>query len=197
VIAAANYSATSPVDGRASVTVAPNSTASRNLYFGFHFTGNPWHNLLNPLNANGIGGITAFDALVVINYLNLHPVIAPLVAGEAVPGQYLDVNNDNRCTAFDALQIINYLNLNGADSGGEAVPGSGGEAGEDPGGAARRNNGNSGANSGSGAESAPEGVAPARDAEEYFARYPIHLRVIHDPRFSCGCGACMAAAEDQ
>lgn len=173
VIAAPNYTPVTPQDGRAQVTVSANGAGSNNLYFAFQFGGNPWHNLLNPLNANGIGGITAFDALIVINYLNLHPNIVPLVAGEAVPGQYLDVNNDNRVTAFDALQIINYLNVYGADIGGEPTGGGVPETIREhqvppPYVTDYHNSGNTGGGGGGESSGAPQNAA------EYFATNPLH-----------------------
>ncbi len=122
VITAPNYIPITPLEGRATVTVTPGSSASNNLYFAFQFGGNPWHNLLDPLNTNGETGITAFDALIIINYLNLHPVSGILNAGEAVPGQYIDVDNDSMCTALDALAVINYLNANPLGSGGNQGP---------------------------------------------------------------------------
>lgn len=118
VVTHPNYLGVSPVNGRASVTVTPGSTDSNNLYFGFQFSGNPWHNLQNPLNTNGEGGITAFDAIIVINYLNLHPTSPLLVAEEAVPGKYIDVDNNSKVTAFDVIPIINYLNLHPLGGGG-------------------------------------------------------------------------------
>ena len=110
IVTKPNYLAITPGDGRATVTVTPGSNESNNLYFAFQFGGNPWHNLQAPLNTNGVGGITAFDAIIVINYLNLHPEAPLLDAGEAQVGQYLDVDNNNRVTAFDVIPIINYLN---------------------------------------------------------------------------------------
>lgn len=175
VLTAPNYIPITPLDGRASVTVSSSGAGSNNLYFAFQFGGNPWHNLLNPLNANGLGGITAFDALIVINYLNLHPNIVPLVASEAVPGQYLDVNNDNRVTAFDAIQIITYLNINGADIGGEAISGGGGapEASEAPVGEHDASPGTTSGNTGGGGGG--ESASVPQTADEYFATNPLHI----------------------
>lgn len=173
VITAPNYIPISPLDGRATVTVTPGSSASNNLYFAFQFGGNPWHNLLDPLNTNGSGGITAFDALAVINYLNLHPVVVPLVAGEAVPGQYIDVNNDSKCTAFDALAVINYLNANSLN-GSEAANTSGEtevKPVNDPG-----NPSSTGGSTESGGESlAGNPSLTPQNADDYFARNPLHI----------------------
>jgi hypothetical protein len=175
VVTAPNYNSINPLDGRATITVTPNSSASNNLYFAFQFGGNPWHNLLDPLNTNGNTGITAFDALIIINYLNLHPTGGTLNAGEAVPGQYIDVNNDNMCTAFDALAVINYLNANpiggGGNQGPEAVAGEPEEPVYeynpqlDP----QVNSGNSGGDGGG------EKAFTATTADEYFAMNPLHI----------------------
>jgi hypothetical protein len=67
------------------------------------------------LDVNDSGTITAFDALTVINYLNLYPLgtSLPIVGGPtplAAPPPYLDVNGDGRLTAFDIIPIINFLN---------------------------------------------------------------------------------------
>lgn len=174
VIGSPNYTAISPTDGSRVVNVLPGNTDSNNLYFGFQYTGNPWHNLNDPLNTNGVGGITAFDALLVINYLNLHPGVVTLVAGEAQPNNYIDVNDDNRCTAFDALSIINWLNTHSGSGGGSEGPqqtdseynggtsigtGSSGTGGNDSGGEIAGWN--------------PASVA--QTADEYFAANPLHL----------------------
>jgi hypothetical protein len=67
------------------------------------------------LDVNNDGNVTAFDALTVINYLNLYPLTTnlPIVGGPAplaAPPPYLDVNGDGRLSAFDVLPIIDFLN---------------------------------------------------------------------------------------
>jgi hypothetical protein len=67
------------------------------------------------LDVNDDGRITAFDALTVINYLNLYPLTTtlPIVGGPAplaAPPPYLDVNGDGRLSAFDITPIIIFLN---------------------------------------------------------------------------------------
>lgn len=99
-------------------------------------TTNGFTNVNNPLDVNNDGKISAFDALVIINELNLNggPLAAP--AGGFIRAPFLDVNGNGQITAFDALQVINYLNLhplvgaseyifeNGLDqSGGEDTSG--------------------------------------------------------------------------
>jgi hypothetical protein len=175
ILSAPNYSGVTLADGRFTFTVPSTGSVAGNQYFGFKYDGNPWRNSINPLDVNGVGGVTAFDALMIINYINLHPVIVQLVAGEASPGNYLDVNDDNRCSAFDALAIINYLNLN-------PVPGGGGEIGSESKPPVSKppvielpdtesgliGTGISGGGGG-------EGIVAAQSAEEYFAAAPIHV----------------------
>lgn len=77
---------------------------------------NPWHNALNPLDVDGIEGITPLDVLIVINELNLMVLADPATgllpsSAGSVP-VYLDVDNDGYVTPLDALIIINYLNTN-------------------------------------------------------------------------------------
>jgi hypothetical protein len=112
----------------------------------------PWQNPNNPLDVNNsaatnpVNPITAFDALAIINELNLRAIsdpvtfILPAPGGPGGPPPYYDVNPDNKCTAFDALQIINFLNLNPI-GGPEFVPNdmSAGEAVEE---SVSRDNGN-------------------------------------------------------
>ncbi len=122
------------------VTAKSSATGNYDLLVGSKGSSNfPWQNPANPLNVNNSTGtplITAFDALLIINELNLplimNPVtfVLPVPAGSIAPPPYLDVNADNKCTAFDALQVINFLNLNPI-GGPEFVPMSGGEAIED------------------------------------------------------------------
>jgi hypothetical protein len=171
VLAAPNYTPIRPHDGTMLVTVPPSGAAQANLYFAYQFGGNPWHNLLDPLNVNADPNITAFDALIIINHLNAHPLQYNLVAGEATPGRYIDTNNDNKVTAFDALRVINFLNKYGAGpSDREFDP--------DPDAGENSSTGGSG--------TAPSGVSGgggsggeiARSADEYFARMPLHLRPI-------------------
>jgi hypothetical protein len=86
-------------------------------------------NPVQPLDANGDNRITAFDALAVINFLNLHGVSNDPLGLRMTA--HLDVNGDGKISAFDALGVINYLNLHptgSPDSGGEAVDAAAGEA---------------------------------------------------------------------
>ncbi len=78
-------------------------------------------NPIDPLDTNGDRRVTAFDALGVINYLNLYGVTLDPVGVRMT--SYMDVNGDGKISAFDALPIINFLNLHPV-----VAPGSGGEA---------------------------------------------------------------------
>jgi hypothetical protein len=166
-----NYIPGSPLDEMRTVSVQPDSTDANNLYFGFQFTGNPWHNVDSPLDVNGVGGITAFDALLVINYLNLHPETSLLVASEAQPNYYIDVNNDNQCTAFDALVVINWLNLH-FSSGGEPQAPPGDNPFPGPTDTDIINGSTGGGDSGGEGANVPE---VAQTAQQYFAAAPLHI----------------------
>lgn len=80
------------------------------------------------------GNVTAIDALIVINYLNIYTLGSPLpiVGGPsplAAPKPYLDVNGNNMVDALDANIIITYLNNNPLIPGApEAVSVGGGAA---------------------------------------------------------------------
>lgn len=94
---------------------------------GFVLNRSPFWNINKPNDVNADGRVTAFDALAIINDLNLRgprSLVNEAAGASAGEGQgngvtaYVDVNNDNRVTAFDALQVINRLNM----SGGEGEP---------------------------------------------------------------------------
>lgn len=70
------------------------------------------------LDVNDNGFITAFDALIVINYLNLYgasplPIVTPPVglAQVLAPPPFLDTNGNGSLNSFDALLVINHLNM--------------------------------------------------------------------------------------
>jgi hypothetical protein len=73
----------------------------------------PWQNPVDPLNADGDPGVTATDALVIINLIN-----SSLLVGGALPAptpgfgppSFYDVDGDNHVSPTDVLFIINYLN---------------------------------------------------------------------------------------
>ncbi|MCY2991109.1 MAG: dockerin type I domain-containing protein [Planctomycetota bacterium] len=88
---------------------------------------NPWQNPVNPLDVDGLSGVTALDALVVINRVNTQGSGA-LPRPHPNPGSplYLDVNGDGNVTPTDVLLVINYINQRSVASGeppaGEASP---------------------------------------------------------------------------
>lgn len=73
-----------------------------------------WRNPVDSLDVNNDRQITAFDALGVINELNLTGIIDPLPAIKPAGEPFLDVTGNNALSAFDALAVINQLNLRGA-----------------------------------------------------------------------------------
>ena len=71
--------------------------------------------LLNPLDVNGNGEVTAFDALLTINELARNGPEQQIVWSK------FDVNRDGRITAVDPLRIINWLARNAASGEAEQV----------------------------------------------------------------------------
>ncbi len=77
----------------------------------------PRHNAKLAGDVNDDGVVTANDALIVINDLNVN--LPRLMGANETIGALVDVNNDGAATALDALMVINSLN---GDSGeGERV----------------------------------------------------------------------------
>ncbi|MCC6493084.1 MAG: S8 family serine peptidase [Pirellulales bacterium] len=73
----------------------------------------PWHNLSNGVDVNADGYVSPIDALLVINWINVHG--AGGVAGAhaaAAAIWYYDVIPDNQINPTDALTVINYINAN-------------------------------------------------------------------------------------
>ncbi|EMI19537.1 lipoprotein [Rhodopirellula maiorica SM1] len=75
----------------------------------------PFKNFLNPADVNNDGGITAADALDVINELNqrryssLQGQLIDPMGMESWPGTYFDTDGNGVITAADALKVINEL----------------------------------------------------------------------------------------
>ena len=67
----------------------------------------PFHNGSYPEDVNRDEGVTAVDALAIINYLNAYGA-GPV--GEGDPSYGYDVNSDGFVTSLDALLVINELN---------------------------------------------------------------------------------------
>jgi hypothetical protein len=74
------------------------------------FDQNPWHNFENRSDVTNDGYLSALDILILINYLNVHPV-DPTLPGEWSPSSpFLDVNNDGVLTPSDVLTVLDDLN---------------------------------------------------------------------------------------
>ncbi len=113
-------------DGRIQFTPANNFTGSVQFqYFVLDNVGSPsniatvqlqilasaFQNPVEALDVSGDNVISAIDALLVINYINVSdPEDLFLPNAGIVPPPFLDVNGDESVSAFDALLIINYLN---------------------------------------------------------------------------------------
>ena len=86
----------------------------------------PFQNPVNRFDVNDDSGVTANDALVVINALSRRNGNDALDPNTEQPnGVFLDVNGDFRVTASDALQIINELGRQSAresEQGSAALP---------------------------------------------------------------------------
>ncbi len=73
----------------------------------------PWHNFVDPLDADGSGAVVPRDALIIINELNKHSVSdsrGELPNSREPSNYYYDVNGDGFVVPSDALRMINYLN---------------------------------------------------------------------------------------
>ena len=57
-----------------------------------------WRNPVNPIDVNGTDGVTPFDALVIVNYINAHPGNPSLPSLQVVSPPFYDVNGDAACT---------------------------------------------------------------------------------------------------
>lgn len=69
---------------------------------------------MSDLDVNGDGGVTALDALIVINHLAETFNVSEVLSTES---KY-DVNSDNRITAIDALLVINQLRFSNLEQVG-------------------------------------------------------------------------------
>jgi hypothetical protein len=79
----------------------------------------PLHNTSNPIDSNNDGFMAPNDVVLVVNYVNAHPVSGAQGSGEAGADEhnYVDVNGDGFVSAMDALSIINYLNAHPTAAG--------------------------------------------------------------------------------
>ncbi len=96
------------------VTVTDAGTPSMNVYDDLTLVVDdnpfPWQNPILNVDVDDKDGVIPLDALIIINYINLHPGDTSLPDPPAAPPPYYDVNGDNAIAAIDALQVINYLN---------------------------------------------------------------------------------------
>lgn len=90
----------------------------------------PFHNDEYPEDVNRVDGVTAADALIIINYLNTYGA-GPV--GEGDPALGYDVNNDGYVTSLDALLVINELNAISTAASGTVGNEPGGEPGTESG----------------------------------------------------------------
>ena len=88
-----------------------------------------WNNYVLHSDINNDGGITATDALIIINELSTRrfsdretQLVKPVSDNFNWPDRYFDQNLDQRITALDALRVINDLNrLNLSGPNGEQI----------------------------------------------------------------------------
>lgn len=80
----------------------------------------PWRNAVEPLDVNNSQTVTALDALIIINRLNVSGAEElPPPTGTQSPPPFYDCNGDNEVAPVDALQIINALNADSMVAAGE------------------------------------------------------------------------------
>jgi hypothetical protein len=193
IAAPTGYHFTNPADGEAMVTVA-GGVASQAVNFGIAANVAPtfkFHNY-GPLptdrfnvNKNQDNEVTALDALIIINFLNSRPDGAngeiPQDRNPDVIG-YIDVVPDNISAPNDVLAIINHIN---SRPNGEAENGS-------------ANGNGAGYLLGFGTYQ-PEGentVPVPKNAAEYFAQNPLHLKTVRGAEEPCHCGTCTGIRVD-
>ncbi|TWU44123.1 hypothetical protein Q31b_16580 [Novipirellula aureliae] len=73
----------------------------------------PYLNPANPLDVNSSGGVSASDAIIIINLLSnrvLPDLSAPITAQMLATFNYIDTNHDGKLSASDALAVINFIN---------------------------------------------------------------------------------------
>ncbi len=193
ITAPTDFHFTNPSDGEAVVTVT-GGVASQSVNFGiaadveptfrFHNYGPLPHDRFN-VNKNQDNQVTALDALLIINFINARPVGGsseiPQDRDPDVIG-YIDVVPDNVCAPNDVLAVINYIN---SLPNGEAESGSG--------------NGDGAGYLLSISSYQPEGentVTVPRNAAEYFAQNPLHLKSVPGADEPCHCGTCTGVRVD-
>jgi len=104
---AAAYSLTLNYSGSGIVSAASGVAPTQsNRVINWTQGSNTYQNSLRYLDVNADGMISAFDAITVINHLNMN--YQP--PGYLPPVNYIDTNGDNLLSAFDALLVLNFLN---------------------------------------------------------------------------------------
>lgn len=171
----AHHLVTLPIGGEYSVSYNPGDSIG-NLNFGIYNTDNIWHNIAFPVNVNNDRNllVNAMDILVLINWLSVRGVEAPMPAeGDSTVSGFVDVNNDKQCNMLDILAVINYITVHPVIVGGgdSFASGASDQAGE--GGTSYLNSvGRGGSQSG-----AAEGEIGAETltAAEYFSQLRVHF----------------------
>ncbi|MFT5523674.1 MAG: hypothetical protein ACI9HK_001622, partial [Pirellulaceae bacterium] len=79
--------------------------------------GSVWQNPEINEDVTGDGHISPLDALVLINYINLHRPDTNLPPAPQMPPPFYDVNGDNQVTSIDVLMVVNLLNDEAAGLG--------------------------------------------------------------------------------
>jgi hypothetical protein len=89
------------------------------------------HNLKNGNDVNNDGYVVAYDALLIINWLNAYgPTEIHRVGAASLPDLFYDTRADNFIAPSDVLMVINYINAHPGHSSlaisdaaeGEAAP---------------------------------------------------------------------------
>lgn len=178
------YSQSFPFTGYHQIDIPDALFGASQLNFGYIPSFGPWRNPDNALDVNGDGVISAIDALVGINYINIHDPTLPLPPTRPSGDMYYDANNDGYVSAVDVLLVINEINKPKVPPpNGEATNG-GGIGGGGIGGSA---NGESAAN-------ALTLVTGAGLASQYYSQNP--LQVLQIPGSAgCTCAQCTTITE--
>ncbi len=103
---------------RVIATVLTGEPASQLLRFRLLDNDSNWHNYALPLDADGDGGITPLDVLLIINYLNSNADKNLVTASVPNPRIFIDIDDDLTASPLDVLLVINFLNK-GASGEGE------------------------------------------------------------------------------
>ncbi len=78
-----------------------------------------WQNPILRWDVSNDGFVSPIDALMLINYINSHPVITPLPLPRPVGDPFYDVTGDGLADPRDVLEVINRINQLNSPTGGE------------------------------------------------------------------------------